>query len=141
MLSDFLKTQRPKTDLQIALAVIKEFKEHASTSDTGSTLGLVSNSSRTIWSSSRGLATLTILNVADLWTTYEGLAKGIPEGNPLPAAMLAAYGFGALVGLKGLITLALVTAPMACRFLRHALPATCAILALVVLSNVVQVWG
>jgi hypothetical protein len=41
-----------------------------------------------------------LFNLADLASTYIGLQHGMHEGNPLMSQLLAAYGFGALIGYK-----------------------------------------
>lgn len=45
----------------------------------------------------------TLLNAADLVSTFIGLRTGMHEGNPLMGALLAHYGFVALVGYKAMV--------------------------------------
>ncbi|HEU5442097.1 MAG TPA: DUF5658 family protein [Ktedonobacterales bacterium] len=54
------------------------------------------------------LALFALLNVGDLASTYLGLYNGMREGNPLMGALLAQYGFGALILYK-LLVIAAVT--------------------------------
>lgn len=49
-----------------------------------------------------------LLNVGDLLTTALGLSVGLREGNPLMRHLLDSYGFGALIGYKIAVVLAVV---------------------------------
>ena len=44
--------------------------------------------------------TFAVLNILDLASTFAGLNSGMREGNPLMAALLAHYGFIALIDYK-----------------------------------------
>lgn len=58
----------------------------------------------------RAILVFLILNIADAASTHLGLHRGLPEGMPLPAAVLGAYGEWALYSLKApMILLVLVT--------------------------------
>ena len=62
----------------------------------GSYPALLVSHGRELWT----VAILTYV-VGDLVTTFVGVRyTGLVEGSPLPAALLAEFGFGALVGLK-----------------------------------------
>jgi hypothetical protein len=50
-----------------------------------------------------GVALFILLNLADLLSTYVALGIGFHEGNPLMSALLARYGFTALIGYKALV--------------------------------------
>lgn len=84
------------------------------------------------------LALFAALNAADIATTRAGIAAGIPEGNPIPAAIMAAHGEAAMyvvkVGLCLLAAFAVVCLPQYQR-LHYALKGFSAVLAIVVLSN------
>jgi uncharacterized protein DUF5658 len=47
-----------------------------------------------------GVALFIVLNAADLLSTYLALGIGLREGNPLMSALLARYGFIALIAYK-----------------------------------------
>ena len=49
------------------------------------------------------VALFALLNTADLVSTFVGLRTGMHEGNPLMGALLARYGFVALVGYKAVV--------------------------------------
>jgi hypothetical protein len=49
------------------------------------------------------VALFALLNAADLVSTLMGLRTGMHEGNPLMSALLAHYGFMALVGYKAVV--------------------------------------
>jgi hypothetical protein len=89
-----------------------------------------------------GLLLLAYLSLLDVLSTSAGLRLGIPEGNPLPAAVLAAHGELAMYGLKAAVTAGVVLAILALRGryprLPVALTAVNVILAVVVASNVAQ---
>jgi hypothetical protein len=55
------------------------------------------------------LALFALLNAGDLASTYMGLLNGMREGNPLMGALLAQYGFGALIVYKLLVIAAVTT--------------------------------
>ncbi|HEY7985066.1 MAG TPA: DUF5658 family protein [Ktedonobacterales bacterium] len=50
-----------------------------------------------------GVALFVVLNVADLVSTWVALGIGFREGNPLMSALLARFGFIALVGYKAAV--------------------------------------
>src|SRR5258707_6999712 len=47
-----------------------------------------------------------LLNGVDILSTWVGLANGMREGNPLMDGLLGNYGFGALIGYKFPVVLA-----------------------------------
>lgn len=49
------------------------------------------------------IALFCLLNVGDLLSTYVALGVGMREGNPLMSALLAHFGFGALIVYKLLV--------------------------------------
>jgi hypothetical protein len=51
------------------------------------------------------LGIFALLNLGDVLSTYIGLHNGMREGNPLMGALLAQYGFIALIGYKLLVVL------------------------------------
>jgi Domain of unknown function (DUF5658) len=84
-----------------------------------------------------------LLNGADILSTWVGLANGMREGNPLMSALLGNYGFGALIGYKLAVVVAVSAGVLLLRsFSSHIARMTiriCAVLvALVVLTNVLQ---
>src|SRR5260370_39750561 len=48
-----------------------------------------------------GIGLFGVLNIGDLVSTYVALGGGFREGNPLMRALLARYGFAALILYKG----------------------------------------
>jgi hypothetical protein len=50
-----------------------------------------------------GVALFVVLNIADLLSTYVALGIGFHEGNPLMSALLARFGFVALIGYKAAV--------------------------------------
>lgn len=84
-----------------------------------------------------------LLNGADILSTWVGLANGMREGNPLMSTLLNNYGFGALIGYKLAVVVAVGAGVLLLRsFSSHIARVTiriCAVLvALVVLTNVLQ---
>jgi Domain of unknown function (DUF5658) len=84
-----------------------------------------------------------LLNGVDILSTWVGLANGMREGNPLMDALLGNYGFGALIGYKLAVVVAVSAGVLLLRsFSSHIARVTiriCAVLvALVVLTNVLQ---
>jgi hypothetical protein len=89
------------------------------------------------------LGVFGLLNGVDILSTWVGLANGMREGNPLMSALLGNYGFGALVGYKLAVVVAVSAGVLLLRsFSSHIARMTiriCAMLvALVVLTNVLQ---
>ena len=83
------------------------------------------------------------VNLADALTTQFGLSIGIPEGNPIPAMMLASGGRLALFGSKFVFlgALVLLISVLGRRFpkLWHTFTVTNFVLLAVVLSNSAQI--
>ncbi len=90
-----------------------------------------------------GLLAAVDLNLGDAISTHIGLAGGIPEGNPIPARLLADGGQLAFVGAKfGVVAaVVLVICLLGGRYpkLWHAVTVTNVLLAVVVVSNVAQI--
>lgn len=90
-----------------------------------------------------GLLAAVDLNLGDAISTHVGLAAGIPEGNPIPARLLADGGQLAFFGVKfGVVAaVVLVICLLGSRYpkLWHAITVTNVVLAAVVLSNVAQI--
>lgn len=89
------------------------------------------------------LGLFALLNAGDLASTYVGLLHGMREGNPLMGALLAQYGFGALILYKLLVIAAVVAGIMFLRaFHRRVASVTIwvcnALVLLVVVINVAQ---
>ena len=89
------------------------------------------------------LVVFALLNLADLASTYIGLAHGLNEGNPLMKQLLQHFGFGALIADKLLVVVAVTTGALVLRHLdqhiAHTVALVCdALILLVVVSNVVQ---
>lgn len=84
-----------------------------------------------------------VLNGLDVLTTAVGLSRGIPEGNWLPALVLASGGPLAMFALKGLCMgaagLAAVRLGDRWPVFWRAVYAVSAILAAVVISNLAQI--
>lgn len=84
-----------------------------------------------------------LLNVGDLLSTYLALGIGMREGNPLMSALLARFGFGALIGYK-LMVIAVVGIGVVAlrqthpRLARITIIACDALVLLAVLLNVIQ---
>lgn len=89
------------------------------------------------------LLLLLLLNLADVITTHVGLAIGIPEGNPLPAMLLAGGGQLAMFASKAgmMAGMALIVCLLHDRYpnLRLALTVTNFMLLLVLISNSAQI--
>lgn len=85
-----------------------------------------------------GLSLFIVLNLLDILTTHVGLAAGIPEGNPVPAFILASAGEPAMYAAKlavcAVIILSVLRLHQYCR-LRYTLYIGSAILLFVVASN------
>jgi hypothetical protein len=92
-----------------------------------------------------GLLAALNLNLGDAVSTHIGLAGGIPEGNPVPARLLASGGELAFLGAKFGVAAAvvLVICLLGRRYPRlwHAITVTNVVLAVVVVSNVAQILG
>ena len=90
-----------------------------------------------------GLLAALDLNLGDAISTHIGLAGGIPEGNPIPARLLANGGQVAFFGVKFAVVAAivLVICLLGSRYPRlwHAITVTNIVLAIVVISNVAQI--
>jgi hypothetical protein len=84
-----------------------------------------------------------ILNVGDVLSTHIGLARGLPEGNPIPAMLLANGGQMAMFSGKVAVFAAvlLVVCTLGDRYpkLWHTFTALNVILLLVVVSNTAQI--
>ena len=66
-----------------------------------------------------GLFIFVLLNIGDLVSTYVALGVGMREGNPLMSALLARFGFGALIGYKAAVVLVVELGVL---LLRHVHP-------------------
>jgi hypothetical protein len=89
------------------------------------------------------VALFTILNIADLISTFVGLHSGMREGNPLMSGLLAHYGFMALIAYKVVVVAAVALGVRLLRSFRvsvaHATIVICDVLVLlVVVLNVAQ---
>jgi hypothetical protein len=83
------------------------------------------------------------LNLGDALTTQFGLSLGIPEGNPIPAMMLANGGrfalFGSKFGVMAVVLLAVCLLGRRYPRLWHTFTVTNLVLLAVVLSNSAQI--
>lgn len=83
-----------------------------------------------------------LLNIGDAVSTYVGLGRGLSELNPLPAALLARYGLGAMLSAKAFIILGALVLVLALGrrypLLWRGLWGISIGMALVVVSNIVQ---
>ncbi len=88
------------------------------------------------------LLLFAMLNLLDVLTTRLGLVLGIPEGNPIPAAIIAGQGFETFVLVKVVLVLVVSAAPLLLpRFHRiwMAIHFGSAVLALAIANNLVQI--
>ena len=92
-----------------------------------------------------GLLAALDLNLGDVVTTHIGLVGGIPEGNPLPARLLASGGESAIFGAKFGIFAAMIL--LICLLggrypkLWHVVTVVNLLLAAVVISNATQIFA
>ncbi len=88
------------------------------------------------------LLLFAMLNALDVLTTRLGLIVGIPEGNPIPAAIIASEGFETFVLVKVVLVLVVCAAPLLLpRFHRiwMAIHLGSALIALAVANNLLQI--
>src|SRR5512135_411042 len=89
------------------------------------------------------LLLFAMLNALDVLTTRLGLAIGIPEGNPIPAAIIASEGFETFVLVKFALVLLVCAAPLLLpRFHRMwmAIHFGSAVLAVAIANNLLQIF-
>ncbi len=88
------------------------------------------------------LLLFAMLNALDVLTTRLGLIVGIPEGNPIPAAIIAGQGFETFVLVKVVLVLVVSAAPLLrprFHWIWMAIHFGSALIALAVANNLLQI--